>query len=75
MADYGILTPELESEENWKIGHITKGEMKLASSMEMIVSDKELRENMAQKAFEGSKRFSYEVCKDRYCKVVNTVVE
>lgn len=75
VADYGILTPELESEENWKIGHITKGEMKLASSMEMIVSDKELREDMAQKAFEGSKRFSYEVCKDRYCKVVNTVVE
>ena len=75
VADYGILTPELENEENWNIEQITEGEMKLASSMELIISDKKLREKMAKNAFDGSKRFSYDMCKKRYCKVIDKVIE
>ena len=75
IGDYGILTPELEFEENWNIDFITDGEKKLAEAMKMMIENSLLRENMGKKALEGSKRFSYDVCKEEYCKVINKLVD
>lgn len=69
-ADYGILVPELESEENWDASVVTEGERKLADAMVELYRQEENRMRYAQLAKQRSSIFTYENCKNQYQTVI-----
>lgn len=75
IEEYGILVPELEFEENWNKNVITKGERYLAEAMEKILRDKSLQKKLKEKSIIRSKEFNYDVCREKYCSIINLVCD
>lgn len=71
-VDYGILVPCLETMENWEATQKTKGEEKLAEAMLMLLKDKKMAEQYANKAIERSYVFNYDECGNAYEKIIET---
>lgn len=71
LADFGILVPPLNSNENWDECSIDETDKLLANSMLMYLNDKELHNYYAEKSLERAKSFSYETCKEQYKDIIN----
>ncbi|MBQ7850558.1 MAG: glycosyltransferase [Clostridia bacterium] len=70
QADYGLLVPALEPEENWSADGLTAGEEMLADAMERMLLDSAYASQASAQARERSRAFSYEACRLRYEKVI-----
>ena len=73
IEEYGILIPELEYEENWDNNIITNGESYLAEAMEKILKDKLLQKKLREKSIVRSEEFNYNMCREKYCSVIDLV--
>lgn len=60
FADYGILVPPLNGNENYDPGVIEKGEEKLMRAIDTLLTDKEMWLDYASKAQQRAACFSYE---------------
>lgn len=69
-ADFGILVPTLEPEEEWDAQVITSGERTLSKAMENIYYSKELRNRMKKSAAKRGRLFTYDRCKEKYIKLI-----
>ena len=69
-ADYGILVPALEPEENWDAAVITDGERKLAQAMELQHSNTEKCAAFAQRAVQRSRAFDYDAAREAFSCVI-----
>lgn len=70
VADYGIIVPNLESEENWDSTVLTENEKALARAMLEIVRDNDLRERLSVLAKKRSNDFSYDTCRRAFISVI-----
>lgn len=71
FADYGLLVPALELEENWDPRVITEGEIKLANAMLLYLNDPELRDRYSRNALERAHYFSYEMCRKQFQEILS----
>lgn len=69
-ADFGILVPALEPEENWDPAVITEGEKMLAQAMETVLSDPEKCRELARKAQQRSRTFDYDAAREAFKSVI-----
>lgn len=69
-ADFGILTPPLEAEENWDPSSITNAEIKLAEAMLIYLNDQNIRGKYARRAMERASQFSYDTCRHQYNEIL-----
>ena len=58
-ADFGLLIPLAEAAEDWAPETITDGQRHMAQAMEQLLTDKEKRTALAQKALQRSHTFDY----------------
>jgi glycosyltransferase involved in cell wall biosynthesis len=73
-ADYGIMVPNLEMEENWSYSNITYGEQILAKAMEKLIIDVDLKENYIKNGNKCAKKFSYKLCLEQYSEVIEKCI-
>lgn len=71
FADYGILIPELETEENWDADERTAGERHLAKAMSYIIDDETYAREASEKVKARSLEFGYDVCEKRFRNVID----
>ena len=69
-ADFGILVPPLEPEENWDAMVITDGEQKLAQAMQTLLCNPEKRNHYAKCAAARSRAFDYEAAGKEFSRVI-----
>lgn len=69
-ADYGILVPPLESEENWENTPLTPAETTLAQAMCRVLEDSEKCADLAQKAAARSRAFDFDAAHRAFCGVI-----
>lgn len=69
-ADYGILVPALEPEENWDPVVITDSERMLAQAMQTLLRDPEKRNYYAKCAAVRSRTFDYEAAGKEFSRVI-----
>ena len=69
-ADYGILIPALEPEENWDPQVITEGEQKLARALAALAAEPQLCEKLAQQAQARSRDFDFTAARNAFCRVI-----
>lgn len=70
FADYGILVPELEVEENWGDTERTAGEQHLAKAMSYIIGNETYAGEATRKAKARSLEFGYGICSKRFMEVI-----
>lgn len=70
QADYGVLVPVPEAEENWDASVITDGERELAKAMSEMLTDPLLCREYAQKAEERSRAFGLDVCAQKFSQAI-----
>lgn len=70
QADYGVLVPVPEPEENWDASVITDGERELAHAMVSMLSDPQLCKEYAQKAEARSRAFGLDVCAEKFAQAI-----
>lgn len=58
-ADFGLLIPLPESQEDWEPGELTAGEQYMAQAMEQMLTDPEKRSALAAKALQRSHTFDF----------------
>lgn len=68
-GDYGILVKGMQKKENYSI-YNEQCDKDLAKAIQMLIKDSELREHYAQISINRAKEFSYEVCGEKYEKVI-----
>lgn len=69
-ADYGILVPALNPDENYDAEVFEKGEETLAEALYQILNDQELSKVYAIKAEERAAEFSYEQCRRQIIRII-----
>lgn len=69
-ADYGILVPALNPDENYDAEVFEKGEETLAEALYQILNDQELAKVYAIKAEERAAEFSYEQCRRQIIRII-----
>jgi glycosyltransferase involved in cell wall biosynthesis len=72
-ADYGILVPPLDFEENWDFSVVNDTELPLAEAMLIYLENGTLNEYYANKVVERAKAFSYDRCKQDFEDVIEMV--
>lgn len=72
-ADYGLLIPAMECEENWNTA-LTKKQDTLVRAMLLLYEDELLRSIYAKKAAERARDFEGEKIVEEYRKVIEVVV-
>ena len=70
LADYGIICPPFDEEENWDAKEITNSQIHFSSAIEVLLNDKKLYSVYASKAFERANNFSFEECKKKYNELI-----
>jgi len=70
-ADFGVLIPLPESQENWDPEIITDGERTMAQAMEQMLTDTEKRNELAQKAQQRSHTFDFTGALEAYSRVID----
>lgn len=58
-ADFGLLIPLAEAQEDWSAETITDGERHMARAMEQLLTDEEKRKTLADKALQRSHAFDF----------------
>lgn len=74
-SKYGILVPEMNGEENWDITIFENSEKILADAMINILENKDIHLNYMQQSLVRSKVFSNEVCREKYVKLIEEVLD
>lgn len=69
-ADYGILTPRLDVQEDYT-NNIFEEEVVLANAIDMVLSDDSISEEYSKRSLIRAKEFSYSACKDK----IKTILE
>lgn len=69
-ADYGILVPALEPEENWNPAVITEGDKMLAQAMMTMLSNPDKCRELAAKAQLRSHAFDYDAAREAFKRVI-----
>lgn len=69
-ADFGILVPELEPEENWDVSVQTENEEKLVTAMMEMMANGSKRQALSEAAERRSLSFSYDTCRDLFTAVI-----
>ena len=70
FADFGILVPPLNEEENWNENIIEDCEKKLCEAILDILNDKKLQVEFTIKAIYRAGDFDYERCKNEFIKII-----
>lgn len=65
-ADYGVLIPELESEENWDSSFYDKGDRILAMAMLDLINNQDKVNYYAEKSLQRSQDFTYARCRSEF---------
>lgn len=73
-ADFGVLVPPMESEENWDGSVHTVAEESLSEAMLMYLQDKALRKYYADKAIERARDFNFEKCRKDFEDIIEEVL-
>lgn len=73
-AEYGILTKNLDYEEDYDINKMSDSDEALYQGLKAIIANNELATIYSQKALERAKSFSYETCLKKYKEVVENVI-
>ena len=71
-ADYGLLVPDLEVEENWDPTVFTEGEEKLAEAMCSVMENADARARLAADAEKRSRDFDFEACRKSYTNIMES---
>ena len=71
-ADYGVIVPDLEHEEDWKADALTEGEKTLAEAMLEMMKNEEERGKLAALALQRSRDFDLDTCREAYEAVVES---
>ncbi len=69
-ADYGIIVPDLEHEENWNAVALTENEKKLAEAMLSMINNERERGGFAALAEQRSRDFDLDTCREAYENVI-----
>lgn len=69
-AEYGILIPPLEGNENWNAEYITDSEKKLADAMKLML-DKETVNYYSRQSQKRAADFSFNACYKTVCNILN----
>ena len=69
-ADFGILVPLGEAQEDWTASPLTASEQHMAAAMEQLLTREELRKDLAQKALERSHTFDFAAALEAFGKVI-----
>lgn len=69
-ADYGILVPQLEAEENWEMLDLSQGEDVLAQAMSMIASEPKTCQYYSEIAKNRGYDFGFDAAKQAFCKII-----
>lgn len=72
-AQYGILVPALEPEENWDIDIFTDAEKQLANAMQILANDSISKENYAKKAEKRANDFGYKKCRMNFINMLENM--
>lgn len=72
FADYGILIPELETEECWDADESTVGEQYLAKAISCVVDNEKYAEEASEKAKVRSHEFGYDICGKRFSDIIES---
>ncbi|MBP1154402.1 MULTISPECIES: glycosyltransferase [unclassified Paenibacillus] len=69
-ADYGVLVPALESNENWDPFYHDINEKTLATAMLKLLNDKNKLKHYSKMSLERAQRFNYDRCKDEFISIL-----
>lgn len=69
-VDYGILTPRLDTCEDWNNVELEPEERCFAEAMKRLMIDSQLLEFYSQQSEKRAMDFNCEVCRREYCKLV-----
>ena len=69
-ADFGLLIPLGEPEEDWSPDTVTDSQRHMAEAMERMLTDDVLRQQLAQKALQRSHTFDYAGALEAFSKVI-----
>lgn len=69
-ADFGIIVPPLEAQEDWRSQSITQGEKNLFAAMKLVYEDHQLREILKEDAKKRGHTFTFETCLKKYVDVI-----
>ncbi len=72
-AQFGIITMPLENEEEWEEKTLTTAEEHLYTAMKRMAEDSKLREKYARLAKERSHSFGYDICKENFIDLIETI--
>lgn len=72
-AKFGIITMPLENEEEWEEKTLTTAEEHLYTAMKRMAEDSKLREKYARLAKERSHSFGYDICKENFIDLIETI--
>lgn len=75
QVTYGILTPEMNQEENWAADVIEKCDEELAKGILKLLNDKELADKFANLSMERASNFDYATCGNKYGQIIENVVQ
>ena len=70
FADYGVLIPPLNEEENWDANIIDDCEKKLCEAILKVLNNEECQAKFAVKATDRVRDFDYESCKNAFIKII-----
>lgn len=70
LADYGVLIPPLEEDEDWKNTNLTISEGKMADAMLNLLTNKELCQKYSDASLNRSKDFNFKSCEEQFVKII-----
>ncbi|HCP14577.1 MAG TPA: hypothetical protein DIT32_02165 [Peptococcaceae bacterium] len=72
LTDYGILVPAMNKDENYDPRVIEECDQKLASGIALLLDDKKMAEDYAQKSTQRAAVFSYSSCREEIIKIIES---
>jgi len=72
LTDYGILVPAMNKDENYDPRVIEECDKKLASGIALLLDDKKMAEDYAQKSTQRAAVFSYSSCREEIIKIIES---
>lgn len=69
-ADYGILCPVFDLEDNWDHTAISDSQIVFAEAAAALLNDRDLCRRYSQKVLERAKDFTFDICREKYIKLL-----
>lgn len=70
LTNYGVLVPPMNKDENYDPGIIEECDQKLASGIALLLDDKKMAEDYAEKSRQRAAVFSYSTCREEIVKII-----